>query len=65
MSNMKLLNYISNIKDVIKNQYYEVLTTAIPRSPEQTKLIVAFELLPWWEQVGYYVIVLLYRILND
>jgi hypothetical protein len=46
------LKYLTKLQDAIKYQFYDDLYTSIPRSPQQNKMIVAIEVLPWWEELS-------------
>jgi len=48
----KMLKYITIVHDLIKFQFYSKLTTSIPHTPLNNKIIVAVELLPWWEKMN-------------
>jgi len=48
----KTLKYLTKIQDAIKYQLYDNLYTSIPRSPLPNKMIIAVEVLPWWEELS-------------
>jgi len=48
----KMVKYMSIVQDLIKYQFYSQLTTSIPHQPLTNKVIVAIEVLPWWEQMN-------------
>jgi len=48
----RTLKYISVLHDTLKYQLHDYLTTSIPSHPVDNKVIVAVELLPWWEQMN-------------
>jgi hypothetical protein len=48
----KVLKYITILHDLIKYQWYTKLTTSIPHTPIGDKIILAVEVLPWWEKMN-------------
>jgi hypothetical protein len=48
----RTLKYITIAHDALKVYFYSKLTTAIPLNPKTEKITVAFEVLPWWEQMN-------------
>jgi len=50
--NRHALKYISVLHDTLKYQLYDYLTTSVPANPTGNKIIVAVELLPYWEQMN-------------
>jgi len=48
----KMLKYITVVHDAIKYQFYDSLTTGIPHTPLNNKIIISAEVLPWWEQMN-------------
>jgi hypothetical protein len=48
----KTLKYLTVVHDAIKVFFYRKLTTSIPLNPHAEKIIVAVEILPWWEQMN-------------
>jgi hypothetical protein len=48
----KVQKYMTIVHDLVKFQFYSKLTTSIPSTPLNNKVIVAVELLPWWEQMN-------------
>jgi hypothetical protein len=50
--NKRALKVVSVLHDALKYQMYDYLTTSVPSNPINNKIIVAIELLPWWEQMN-------------
>jgi len=48
----RVQKYMTIVHDFVKFQVYDKLTTSIPNTPLNNKVIVAVELLPWWEQMN-------------
>jgi hypothetical protein len=48
----KMLKYITVVHDALKYQFYDSLTTGIPHTPLNNKVILSVEVLPWWEQMN-------------
>jgi hypothetical protein len=48
----KIMKYITVVHDAIKYQFYSKLTTVIPTRPLSDKVILAVEVLPWWEKMN-------------
>jgi len=48
----RTLKYITVLHDMLKYQLYDYLTTSVPSNPVHNKVIVAVELLPYWEQMN-------------
>jgi len=50
--NKKALKVVSVLHDALKYQMFDYLTTSVPSNPINNKIIVAVELLPYWEQMN-------------
>jgi len=48
----RALKYMTIAHDAVKVYFYSSLTTDIPQNPHPEKIIVAVEVLPWWEQAN-------------
>jgi len=48
----RTLKYLTIIQDAIKYRLYDNLYTSIPRNPQPNKMIIAVEVLPWWEELS-------------
>lgn len=48
----KTLKFITLTHDVLRYIWFSHVTTGIPTNPPTNKVIVAVEILPWWEQMN-------------
>jgi len=48
----KTLKYLTIAHDALKVYFYHSLTTDLPHNPHPDKIVVAVEVLPWWEQAN-------------
>jgi hypothetical protein len=48
----RMKKFITIIHNFIKHKLYNKLTTVIPTTPHPNRIIVAVELLPWWEKMN-------------
>jgi hypothetical protein len=50
--NYQVMKMLTVVRDTIKYHLYDKLTTVVPHTPVDKKLIISVEVLPWWEKMN-------------